>query len=561
MPPFSSRPHLQVRVIRDDVLCAPRPLHYNRRMADTVITRFAPSPTGALHVGGARTALFNWAYARRHGGKFFLRIEDTDRARSTEAAEEGILRDLDWLGIDWDNQGKEPRQSQRLDLYNAAIEKLRAAGLTTTEENGAVRFTMPNRDITFEDKVRDEVTFPAGQIEDFIIQKAPDREGKQYPTYHLAVVVDDAEMGVTHVLRGQEHLNNTPKHIALQEALGLPRPTYAHFGLIFNPDGSKMSKRDKAKAARAAALEHTTTCDQQQWFDALIQFQKQATSLYPDLPTGTQLTYDNLESFCNKQNDDLSIAKSIALNLKIELPEIDVKDFTLSGYLSTALCNYLALLGWNPGNDVEKFDNNFLAQNFSFDRCNKGDSRFDRDKLASFNADAIKAMNSNTLYQMIWNQPYNHNFFLHKDPNKTFGSADDPKFTTFCETYRERSKTLCDPLTQGAFFFVGYDEIQIDDKARKKVMDKNEGEGWKALEALKPVLEQLPEDGFGAAAHEKIKALAERMGVGMGKLAQPLRVAISGNTVTPPIDATLDILGKDKTLARIQQTLDEKPTC
>ncbi len=195
----------------------------------TIVTRFAPSPTGSLHVGGARTALFNWAYARGRGGKFILRIEDTDQRRSTAESTRGILRDLAWLGLDWD-AGPDPSaedpiasspqsfQSQRLELYNAAITKLLEAD-KAYEDDGAVRFRMPKQDITVQDEVLGSVTVKAGEIDDFVIRK-----GDGFPTYHLAVVVDDADMGVTHVIRGQEHLNNATKHAALQDALGLPRP-------------------------------------------------------------------------------------------------------------------------------------------------------------------------------------------------------------------------------------------------------------------------------------------------------------------------------------------------
>ncbi|HEX7011050.1 MAG TPA: glutamate--tRNA ligase family protein, partial [Phycisphaeraceae bacterium] len=234
-----------------------------------VVTRFAPSPTGSLHVGGARTALFNWAFARQHKGQFILRIEDTDVARSTQAATLGILRDLDWLGLDWD-QGPAPHadnpyehqkgehgpyfQSQRLDIYRRYLQQLQDAG-RVYEDGGALRFRMPDHPITVNDLVLGPVRVEPGtpQMEDFVIFKS--EAAGSGPTFHFANVVDDHLMRVTHVIRGQEHLNNTVKHLALFEALGVEPPHYAHIPLIFNPDGSKMSKRDKAKAARQAALE------------------------------------------------------------------------------------------------------------------------------------------------------------------------------------------------------------------------------------------------------------------------------------------------------------------
>ncbi|MCG8551187.1 MAG: glutamate--tRNA ligase, partial [Desulfobacterales bacterium] len=281
---------------------------------EKVVTRFAPSPTGFLHVGGARTALFNWAYARAHGGQFILRIEDTDKARSTAEATKAIIADMKWLGLDWD-QGPalgsdngdsewDPYstqigengpyfQSQRGDLYQAAIDKLFELGrayycFKTAEELDAarkaaraakkpyqydpadalainadkakleeylasdrkrvVRFKMPEHDVVVKDEILGDVVVAREELEDFIIVKA---DGG--PTFHMANIVDDNAMGVTLVIRGQEHLNNTPKHVALYEALGLKAPKFAHIPLIFNSDGSKMSKRDKGKAARAAA--------------------------------------------------------------------------------------------------------------------------------------------------------------------------------------------------------------------------------------------------------------------------------------------------------------------
>ncbi len=483
-----------------------------------VVTRYAPSPTGLQHVGGARTALFNYAYARRWGGRFLLRIEDTDRKRSTAEAERGILDDLKWLGLDWDNAGDEPRQSERLDLYEQHFARLAEAG-RTYEDDGAVRFRMPGRDITVHDQVLGDVTTPADKLEDFVIRKS---DG--YPTYHFAVVVDDATMEVTHVIRGQEHLGNTPKHIALQEALGLATPSYAHIPLIFNPDGSKMSKRDKAKAARAAAKDATETC-----------------------PLQSACPPDELRAFLEGDTDDLGVARAIARTLDLKLPEIDVSDFRGSGYMPEVLCNYLALLGWNPGGDVEQFDLAFLCERFDFDRVGSSAAKFDREKLAAFNADAIAQMPPEALVERVWK-------YGHEALSPTFGGPEDARFRGFCEAYRERSKTLRDPLEQGAFFFMADAAIEYD-FAAKPIAKVMKGDAFEVLAALRERLAGLAGAGFGAAAHEAVKQLAEEKGVGMGKVAQPLRVAISGGTVTPPIDATLDILGKGSTLARIDHCL------
>ncbi|MBI1368595.1 MAG: hypothetical protein GC162_08055 [Planctomycetes bacterium] len=479
-----------------------------------VVTRFAPSPTGHLHVGGARTALFNWAYARHFGGKFLLRIEDTDQVRSSESAERAILDDLAWLGLDWDNMGAEPRQSRRLDLYNAALAKLIDAG-RAYEDDGAVRFRMPDHDIVVIDEVLGEVRIPAGQTEDFVIRK---RDG--FPTYHFAVVVDDFDMGVTHVIRGQEHLSNSPKHVALQQALGYPSPKYAHIPLIFNPDGSKMSKRDKAKAARAAA---------------------QAGGL-----KSPRLDPSALNAFMNKESDDIEIALAIAKELNLALPEIDVADFQKSGYLPQVLCNYLALLGWNPGNDIEKFDNVFLSEHFDFDRVGKKNARFDREKLISFNADTIRAMSVNEFAAAwrAWCETYRPDFAA---------ALDAAAFVKLAGAYHERTRVFSEACDMAAFF-VAEAISDFDPKAVEKNLLKGDGEGLTLLKAFREELAALSPFN-GAAAHELIKTFCETRVLGMGKVAQPLRVALSGSAVTPPMDLTLDILGQKKTLDRIDACL------
>ena len=400
--------------------------------ANAPITRFAPSPTGHLHIGGARTALFCAAYARGQSGRFVLRIEDTDQKRSSEAAAAGILEDLAWLGIGWDdgpehatpssNFGGDARnvgpfhQSQRRAHYDRFFKQLldaelaypafetpdelaamrkaaeaekktfiyrqpdgydHAAALKRAEtDEHVLRFKMPPEPVTVHDQILGDVTFPYEELDDLVIRK---KDG--FPTYHFAVVVDDHEMGVTHVVRGQEHLNNTPRHIALIGALGFGVPTFAHLPLIFNPDGSKMSKRDKDKAVRAAvkqaagvqeALANAGTADEQKHFAKWL---KDKT---------VQLPQDRLIA--------------IASQLKVELPEIDVEDFRRSGYLPEVVINYIALLGWNPGvktddgKDLERFDRAYLDQHFAFDRVGKTASKFDRDKLRAFNFDTIQAM-------------------------------------------------------------------------------------------------------------------------------------------------------------------------
>ncbi|MFA9478994.1 glutamate--tRNA ligase [Phycisphaerales bacterium AB-hyl4] len=545
-----------------------------------ILTRFAPSPTGSLHVGGARTALFCWAYARRYGGQFLLRIEDTDQARSTEASTAGILRDLKWLGLDWD-QGPELDaaghvtekgdrgpyfQSKRLDLYQQHLDRLLSEGkaykcFKTTEQLDAerqaarkekraykydstealsltaeqiaayeaegrpyvIRFRMPGEDLVVNDLVLGEVRFPIEQQDDFVIRKA---DG--YPTFHLAVVVDDHEMQVSHVIRGQEHLNNTAKHVALQDALGFDRPNYAHIPLIFNADGSKMSKRDKAKVARAEAKAQ-------------------------GLPSLGVIDDDRFQAFMNKKNDDIDIAAAIAEKLGLTLPEIDVDDFRRSGYLPEVLNNYLALLGWSPGDNVERFGDDplgFIREKFSLERVGKSNARFDREKLFRFNAEAIVTMDPRAFRQQV----YAVNDVLHEH----FEGPDDPKFAMFCNAYQERSRTLVEPMENAMFFFVANDAVAYDEKAVQKVLHKNDGDGLKVLEELKAKFEQIPHEGWSAEPlHELVKQHAEETGRGMGKVAQPIRVAVSGNTISPPIDQTLVILGKDAVLRRIERCVRE----
>ena len=542
-----------------------------------VITRFAPSPTGYLHIGGARTALFNWVYARQHGerARFILRIEDTDKARSTPAATRRILDDLQWLGLDWDEGPRRDLkptddpytnqigdrgpyfQSERDTLYHDAIQHLLDAGRAykcfktaeqlTAERDAArqakqpykydrtesvnltpqqidqyqqegrpyvIRFRMPDEAVVVDDLVLGQVRIEPSELEDFIIVKS---DGG--PTFHLANVVDDHHMGITHVLRGQEHLMNTPKHVALFDALGWARPNYAHMPLIFNPDGSKMSKRDKAKVAREAAKAN-------------------------NLPS-VGFDETRFEDFMAKKSDDTDLAAQIAEKLDLKLPEIDVHDFRRSGYLPNVLLNYLALLGWSPGNDIERFDLDFMVERFSIQRIGKSHARFDRDKLFRFNAEAIAALSPETFRDKLRDhfQQF-HPQYLEK--------MDDARFARFAESYRERSRTLDEPAIGGRFFIEADDAVEFDQKAVKKVLLK--GDGLAILAELRDALAAI-DPWTGDAAHDTVKHLAEQRDINMGKVAQPLRVAVSGNTVSPPIDATLDILGKTSTLARIDRCL------
>lgn len=543
-----------------------------------VVTRFAPSPTGELHIGGARTALFAWAYAKRHapGSQFLLRFEDTDQKRSSKQAEQNILLDLDWLGLKSDNWGDNgdgiPRQSERLELYDAAIQKLTDAGHTYEDASGggAMRFRM-DRDIEFDDAVYGHITVEAKDLEDFVIKKA---DG--FPTFHLAVVVDDADMNVTHVIRGQEHLTNTAKHAALCDALGEPRPVWCHTPSIMNPDGSKMSKRDKAKAARKSAKENLDKIDEISLTFAKTLAEDQGIeiedisrgeySLDASNPTvfreklhrARQQDWDTdknvltatraaLEDFVAGKNDNAVLAKVTAGLLNLELPEIEVRDFRYSGYLPEVLLNYLALLGWNPGNDLERFDLDYLCQNFDFDRIGKSNSKFDREKLAAFSQDTFLQMPPEE-----WIATLKGHF---DDYFPQYVEKLGEGFGVFALAYKERSKTLSDPAELGKFFVEAPTPGSYNPKAVKKNLTKNDSEGLNNLAKVHEALAGLS-DWEAEPIHAALDGLWQELGLkNMGGVAQPLRVALTGNAVSPEIGPTLEILGRDETLARIDACL------
>jgi len=544
-------------------------------MSNKVRTRFAPSPTGHLHVGGARTAIYCWAYARGREGTFTLRIEDTDRKRSSEQATFGFFEDLNWLGIDWD-EGPEFKscgggefgpylQSQRLGLYQEQLQILFGKGLAyyafetpeelnekrkqaraekrayrydraalelTAEQVQAnldaemphvIRFKVPDDALlAFNDEVIGEVEIARSEIDDFVIFKA---DG--YPTYHFAVVVDDALMGVTDVVRGQEHLNNTYKHIVLQGALGFERPRYAHLSLIFNPDGSKMSKRDKDKTLRAFIKE------------------KQIES-----PPNGCIDHDVWEHWLSSKDNQLQTDESseLAKALGISLPEINVKDFKAAGYLPEVLLNYLCLLGWSPGNDVEQFDSGYLIEKFSLDRIVKSPAKFDRAKLLAFNLDAMQALTSEAFEERLleWCKEFAPEF-----------AALGERFPLFAKANHERSKTFRDAI-ETSNFLVELDETLTWEvtKPVKKALLKGELTG---LSLLPKVASSL--NGLSEWTHESIDGcmanFAEEFAEGkLGKVAQPVRIAVAGSPVSPPIGDTLVLLGKDSTIKRIERCID-----
>ena len=544
-------------------------------MTTNVRTRFAPSPTGHLHVGGARTAIYCWAYARGRDGTFILRIEDTDQKRSSDKATFGFFEDLNWLGIDWD-EGPEFNscgggevgpylQSQRLELYKEQLQKLLDQGLAyyafetpeelnekrkqaraekrayrydraaldLTEEQvqanlergmpHVIRFRVPDDAIlSFKDEVIGEVEIARSELDDFVIFKA---DG--YPTYHFAVVVDDALMGVTDVIRGQEHLNNTYKHIVLQDALGFERPKYAHLSLIFNPDGSKMSKRDKDKALRTFVKENQI-----------------------DSPPNGCIEQDVWEHWLSSKDNQLQTdeASALAHSLGISLPEINVDDFKAAGYLPEVLLNYLCLLGWSPGDDIEQFDSSFLIEKFSLDRIVKSPAKFDRAKLLAFNLDAMQRLASDAFEERLleWCKEYAPEF-----------AALGERFPLFAKANHERSKTFRDAIDTSKFLVKPDETLTWEEtKPVKKALLKGELTGLSLLPEVASRLKELSDWN-----HESIDGCmancAEELAEGkLGKVAQPVRIAVAGSPVSPPIGDTLVLLGKESTLMRIERCME-----
>lgn len=547
----------------------------------TVRTRFAPSPTGSLHVGGARTALYCWLLARQQGGRFLLRIEDTDLKRSTDEAARGILRDMEWLGLSWDDgperedtEGIGPfYQSQRLDTYQQWFDHLIAADVAyeaweSREEleaeraaaiadkrnfrfkrrayseadlarfaaegrTAVLRLMAPDHDLTVEDAVRGRVTIVAGELEDIIIRKA---DG--YPTYHFAVVMDDHFMGVSQVLRGAEHLMNTHKHLGLYEALAWTPPEHAHLPLIFNPTGSKMSKRDKAKAARAAAREAQKAHAAEHGHDAKD---------YGWLAEAAGVDGDDLARFMAKKHDAVPMAVALGDALGLELPMIEVMDFRKGGYLPQALLNYLALLGWSPGEDREIMSLTEMAALFSVERVNKSSAKFDPDKVAWMNGEYLRALSPEALDAacLAW-------LAVVESP---VSSLDDARRAALLSMYQARIKTFRELDTAAAMFFAP--PTDWDPKAVQKFLLK--GGGVEKLALAAAALSALP--SFTASAIDAaFEALGEAHETRSGRFAQPVRVAVAGTSVSPPIGETLAFLGRAETLARIASCQDALPT-
>ena len=533
-----------------------------------VVTRFAPSPTGYLHIGGARTALFCWLMARHNKGKMILRIEDTDQKRNTPTATKQVIEDLRWLGIDWD-EGPDVgglngpyMQSQRRDIYNRYIKKLLDDGkayycFETPEElkamrdkaiaekktfiyprpksfpdagnvekaraegrSVAVRFVVPQQEtIVVEDIVRGRVSFPGGEFGDFVIQKS---DG--FPTYHFGCVVDDELMGVTNVIRGQEHLMNTPNHQLLQDALGFRRPIYAHMSVTISEGGGKLSKRDRAKT--------------------LLKVIKSKPDIdKAKLAYESGLEISELESFLTgKSSPDAPIISAMSEYMGVHLPEINVVDFFHSGYLPEAMVNFIALLGWSPGDDREIMSREELIEAFDIKRLAKTNSLFDRRKLIAFNTEHIRRVGPERLLKY-----FKDYLTVSESP---LVQKDDETLAYVLQA-NQGAQTFEQIADKCGFLFI--EKVEFDPKAVKKVLRK---EG--AADLLGQVRTSLSELEVWdkESLHTMIEQLCQKNEVGMGKVAQPIRVAITGTMISPPIDDSLILLGKEKTLKRIDDTLE-----
>jgi glutamyl-tRNA synthetase len=434
-------------------------------MESKVKVRFPPSPTGFLHIGGARTALYNWLFARHHDGKFILRIEDTDQLRSSKEATQTILDSLTWLGLDWDEGPY--YQSNRLNIYQEYVDKLlkegKASYVEDPEKGRAVSFKIKEGTIDFDDLIHGNISFDTSLIEDFVIQKA---DG--FPSYNFACVVDDGVMEITHVIRGDDHISNTPRQIALYKALGFDIPKFAHIPMILGEDGTRLSKRHGATS---------------------------------------------------------------------------VTEYHERGYLPEAIINFIALLGWSPGKDQEFLTKQEMIEKFSLKRVNKTSARFDNVKLDWMNGKYIMDMPTKSLIEKLY--PY-----IEKAGFDTESISDEWLYK-LAELYKERLKTLSDFVTQTSPFFsdkVVYDSVTVEKFFKKDGVSSLLRDAYKRLSEI---------ESFSVEELEAcLRAIATEHGIGFGKLAQPIRVAVIGKGASAGIFETLELLGKEKTLKRLDHAIN-----
>lgn len=486
-------------------------------MPDTPVrVRFAPSPTGKLHVGGARTAIFNWAFARANHGSFILRIDDTDPTRSTEENTQIILRAMRWLGLDWD-EGPEVggdfgpyAQTERAAMYREALEQLIAKGAAypcfctpeqLEEDRQAARarkdpfqgyqrrcrdldpdearkrieagephvwrikVPLDRGDVVVNDAVHGQVTFAARELDDFVIFRS---DGT--PTYNFATVVDDAAMKITHVIRGDDHLSNTPRQVMVYEALGAPVPVFAHISMILGTDGKKLSKRHGATS---------------------------------------------------------------------------VEEYRDAGYLSDAFVNYLALLGWSPDGETTIVPRETLAKTFSLEHVSKNPATFDPKKLDWMNAEYINAMTDQDFANTILIPELIDAGLITKPEDR-----DEAWWLTLASIVKPRVKHLGEVVSVCGMIFSHADTLAYDEKAVSKGLAK-EGMG-SVLDAAQQALEALPEDCWTETAIDAaLEPLPEKLDMKKRLVFQAIRAAICGNLVSPPLGTTMQLIGRDDCLARI----------
>jgi glutamyl-tRNA synthetase len=476
-------------------------------MTGEVRCRFAPAPSGSLHVGNVRSALFSWLFARHQGGTFILRVEDTDASRVTEEAVHGVLEDLRWLGLDWD-EGPEVggdhgpyRQSQRLDIYREKADELLASGAAyrcycTKEElearsaaararkeapgydghcrdldavqiaayeaegrESVVRFRMPDHEWVVDDIVKGEVRFAAGQLRDFVLMRS---DGS--PVFLLAVAVDDLLMGVTHVVRGDDLLASAPRNAAVIEALGGTPPRYAHVPQVLGPDRQPLSKR------------HGST---------------------------------------------------------------SVESFRELGYLPEAMVNYLSLLGWSAGDDREILSRDELVEAFDLERVSSNPAAFDTEKLTWLNNHLIQGLDDDDLAARCLH-------FL----TEAGLMPDPPLLMAAMPLVKERMKTLREAPELLAFLFT--DDITLNEKAQGLVAKAPEGYLTKVADALDAV-----EPWDAEPIQTALDALAEAEGLSRTKAFQPVRAAVTGSNVSPPLPESLALLGRQRTTTRLRSVVTE----
>ncbi|MDD1822215.1 glutamate--tRNA ligase [Photobacterium sp. ZSDE20] len=465
----------------------------------TVKTRFAPSPTGYLHVGGARTALYSWLFAKNQGGEFVLRIEDTDLERNSQEAVDAILEGMQWMGMEWDEGPY--YQSKRFDRYNEMVDKLLAedkafkcyaskelldeiraeqeenkemarydanhpkivAANEAAKEGDAcvIRFRNPKEgSVVFDDQIRGRIEIANSQLDDLIIRRT---DGA--PTYNFVVVVDDWDMGITHVVRGEDHINNTPRQINIYEALGAPVPTFAHCAMILGDDGAKLSKRHGA---------------------------------------------------------------------------VSVMQYRDEGYLPNALNNYLVRLGWSHG-DQEIFSQEEMIEFFSLNAISKSASAFNTEKLLWLNNHYIKTSEPEYVAKYLqW----------HLDAQK-IDTINGPAVTEVIKLVGERCNTLIELAEQSRYFYEDFSEFEAG-AAKKHLRGVAKG----PLELALAKVEALEEFATANIKDGVIAAVCEELEIGMGKIGMPLRVAVTGGGQSPSVDAVMELVGKERVIARIKMALE-----